>query len=78
MEQKWLIPHPLGFDDNKVFKKQLGILTSVQAYMIISLRTYEEMIEESESEDQTQALNITFEDSSFEEVNSEESHTMVT
>lgn len=29
-EQNWLIPHPLGFDDNIVFEKQFRILTYVQ------------------------------------------------
>lgn len=51
LEQNLLIPYPLGWYDNKVFKEQLGILTFVQVWRIISLRTYEEMLEESESED---------------------------
>lgn len=50
-EQYWLIPYPLGFDDKKVFKEKLVILTFVQVCRIISLRTYEEMIKESEFED---------------------------
>lgn len=76
----------MDFDDNKVFKEHLGILTFVKVCRIISLRTYEEMLEESEYEleDQTLALKITYEDSSSdgdpdsEEVNSEESHPLVT
>ena len=46
---------------------------------IYSLRTYEEMLEESESEDQTLALNITSKDSvSNGDLDSEESHLLVT
>lgn len=49
----------MSFDDNKVFNEQLGILTSVQVCKIISLRIDEEMLEESESEDQTLTLKNT-------------------
>ena len=86
MEQKLLILYPLGFDNNKVFKEKLCILTYVQVYKNISFRIDEEMLEkyESESEDQTLALKTTPEDSAsdrdpnFEEVKSEESHPLVT
>lgn len=30
LEQNLLIPYALGFDDSKVFKEKLGIITSVQ------------------------------------------------
>ena len=68
----------------KVFKEQLDTLTFVQVYRIISLRTYEEMLEQYELEDPTMTLNITYEHSSSdgnpdsEEVNSEESQPLVT
>lgn len=64
LEQNWLIPYPLDFDDNKVFKEQRGILTSFQVCKIISLRTDEEFFEEYVSEDQALALKITYEDPS--------------
>lgn len=76
LEQNWLIPYSLGFDDNKLFKEQWGILISIQVCKIISLRTDEEMLKESESKDQTLALKITLQDSASdrdpdcEEVNS--------
>lgn len=63
MEQSWLIPYPLSFDGNKLFKEQLGILTFIQVWRIIRLRTYEEKLEDSESKVQTLALKITYEDS---------------
>ena len=84
LDQNWLIPYPLGFDDNKIFKEQLGILTSVQVCNIIYLRTNEKLLEESESEDQTLAPKITSQDSASDgdldskEVNSEESQPLVT
>lgn len=83
MEQNWLLPYPIGYDGNKVFKEQLSILTSIQVCKITSLRTDEEILEEFESEDQTLALKITSEDSAsdrdpnYEEVNSKESQPLV-
>lgn len=77
-----MIPYPLDLVDNKVFKEQLGYLTSVQLCRNISFRTNEEMFDESE--DQTLTLKTTFEDSASDgdpyskEVNSEESQPMVT
>lgn len=60
-----LILYPLGFNDNKVLKEQLDILTFVQVCRNISLRTDEEMLEESESKskDRIPTLKITSEDS---------------
>ena len=65
-KQNCLIPYPLGYDDNKVFKEQLGILTSLQVCRIIWLKTDEKKLEDSTSEDQTLALKITSEDSGFD------------
>lgn len=51
--------HPLGFDDNKVLKEKLGILTYVQVCRIINLKfhskltlmkAYVEKINDSDSE----------------------------
>lgn len=50
LEQNWLIPYTLGFDDNKVFKEQLDTLIFVQVCRIIRLRTDEEKLEDSEAE----------------------------
>lgn len=74
LEQNWFIPHPLCFDDNKVFKVQLGILTSIQVCKIIKLRTDEEKIDYSASEVQTLVL---MEELDSEEVNSKESQPLV-
>lgn len=83
LQQNWLIPYPLGFYDNEVFKEELGILTYVQVCRNISFIIDEEMLEESESEDQTLALKTTSVDSTShgdpdsEEFNSNESHSLV-
>lgn len=62
LKQNWLKPCPLGFDDNKLFKEQLGILTFVQVCRFIRLRTDEEKLEDFESEVHILALKITSED----------------
>lgn len=83
LEQNRLIPYLIGFDNNKVFKEQLAIITSVQVCRIISLGT-NEMLEESESKDWILALKITSEyfssdgDPNSKEVSSEESQPLVT
>lgn len=82
--KNWLIPYPLGFYDNKVFKEKLYILTYVQVCRIIYLRTDEKKLDESAFEDQTLALKITSEDSTSDrvpdtkKVNSKESQSLVT
>lgn len=58
-----MIPYPFGFDDNKVFKEQLDIVTFVQVCRIILLTTNKEKLEDFVSKDQTMTLKITSKDS---------------